>query len=114
MKAREHEALYETKDFDAFWVEYERAHAAPEVRYAHAVATTAAGALLAAALVRRSVVLALLAPAVDYAIAQSSHRLVSHDVTRPWRRPTWHLRAELRLFRRTLRELARQNAPPAA
>jgi hypothetical protein len=105
VKLGDNEALYRAKDFGTFWSAYERAHAHPKVRYAHAAATTAAAALVAAAIVRRRPALALLAPAVDYVIAQASHRLVAGEKTVPWRRPAWHLRAELRLCRRTIRDL---------
>jgi hypothetical protein len=96
--------LYETKTFDAFWARYLELHAEPFVARMHAVATASAGALIAAALVTGHAWIAVLAPAVDYAIAQSSHR-VRGVKTRPCVRPHWHLRAELRLFARTLSQL---------
>ena len=43
---------------------------------------------------------------VDHVIAQISHR-THGERTEPLRRPLWHARAELRLFRRTLRSIAR-------
>ena len=88
--------------FDEFWAWYQSMHARRATRVLHAVATTSAIALLAAALVLHSWPLALAAPLVDYAIAQTAHRRIEHNATRPWRHPIWHLRAELRLFRHTI------------
>jgi hypothetical protein len=47
--------------------------------------------------------LALLAPLVDHAIAQLSHRRDGVK-TLPHKRPLWHARAEWRLFRQSLRD----------
>ena len=96
--------LYETTTFDAFWARYLELHAEPFVARMHAVATASAGALVATAIVTGQPWIAPLAPVVDYAIAQSSHR-VRGVKTRPYARPHWHLRAELRLFARTVRGL---------
>ncbi|HEU0034462.1 MAG TPA: Mpo1-like protein [Kofleriaceae bacterium] len=95
-------SLYDATTFEEFWQHYQELHASRQVRIAHAVATTSALGLLAASLVRRSWKLALAAPLVDYAIAQASHRR-ERVTTHPYRHPRWHLRAELRLWRRTLR-----------
>ena len=97
------DALYRAKTFDEFWAVYLRAHDEPSVRWAHAAATASAATLLASAVAFRRPGLALLAPVVDYAIAQASHRR-NGVKTSPWRRPHWHLRAELRLFCETVRE----------
>lgn len=67
------------------------------------MATTAAIGLLALAAYRRSIGLALAAPLVDYTIAQLAHRLIEGNATHPYRHPWWHLRAELRLYRESLR-----------
>ena len=95
-------AMYEAETFDEFWHHYQEVHASRSVRTAHAVATSMALLLLARAIAKRSLVTALAAPIVDYAIAQASHRLEG-ERTQPMRRPWWHLRAELKLFRSTLR-----------
>ncbi len=100
------EDLYASPDFESFYRRYLEIHQRPEVRVAHAVATTSAATLLAIAAVTRRPLLALAAPVVDYAIAQASHRADGRK-TQPWRKPSWHLRAELRLFRDTLGEGAR-------
>ncbi len=95
-------AMYDAETFDEFWHHYQEVHASRSVRAAHAVATSMALLLLARAIAKRSLVTALAAPVVDYAIAQASHR-VEGERTQPMRRPWWHLRAELKLFRGTLR-----------
>jgi hypothetical protein len=100
--------LYEAGDFATFYQRYRVIHAARSVRIAHAVATASAAALLGYAFATRKPIFALAAPVVDFAIAQASHRR-DGQVTQPWRRPAWHLRAELRLFRETVRsELTRR------
>lgn len=96
------EDLYSARDFESFWAVYERMHADPRTRRLHAVATTSAMALVAWGVSQRKAGPLLLAPLVDHAIAQASHRLIEHNRTTPWRRPGWHLRAELRLWWRTI------------
>ncbi len=88
--------LYEAADLDAFWEIYRRKHADPRTRALYAVATASAAALLATGVARRDWRWIVLAPIVDYAVAQSSHRAFERNRTTPWRRPTRHLRAELR------------------
>ena len=97
------EPLYTARSFGEFWDHYQELHAHPRTRAAHAAATAAAIGLLALAVSRRSLRLALLAPVVDYAIAQLSHRRDGVK-THPYKRPLWHARAEWRLFRKSLRD----------
>ena len=96
----------EFDNFEAFWQRYREIHSDPAVRRAHAVATASAIAVIATSVATRRWLLLPLAPAVDFAIAQASHRRDGKR-TRPWTHPLWHLRAELRLFRRTLRNWPR-------
>jgi hypothetical protein len=97
------DSLYNAKSFGEFWDHYQELHSHPHTRAWHAFATAAALGMFALAVKRRSALLALFAPVVDYAIAQSSHR--RHGVkTTPFRKPLWHARAEWRLFRQTLRD----------
>lgn len=96
------DAPYRAGSFEAFWPYYVRLHARPETQLAHAVATTSALALGALAVAHASPLLLLLAPLVDFGIAQASHRLVERNRTRPWRHPLWHARAELRMYRLVL------------
>lgn len=77
-------------------------HREPRTQQIHAVATSSALALAGLALIRRQPLLLALAPVVDFAIAQASHRVVEKNKTRPWRDPWRHARAELRLFRLTV------------
>jgi hypothetical protein len=93
--------LYATRDFESFWRIYRDLHGDPRTRALHAVATGSAIALVGFGLLARRVGPILAAPLVDHAIAQASHRLIEHNRTTPLRRPLWHLRAELRLFRGT-------------
>src|SRR5205823_10910177 len=93
--------MYDAATFEEFWDEYDKLHGSERTRKQHAVATLSAIALVALALRRRSIVLLVAAPFVDYAIAQAAHRREGVH-TEPYRRPWWHLRAELRLLRRTL------------
>ena len=98
------ERMYESKTFDEFWGYYQDIHASRSTRLAHAAGTASALLLLAGAVAKRSVKLAIAAPLIDYAIAQTSHR-TEGITTKPYRKPLWHVRAELRLFRSTLRSL---------
>lgn len=90
---------YEAGSFDDFWPHYVRLHARRGTQLAHAAATTTCAALVALAVAKRRPSLLLLAPLADYAIAQASHRLFEKNATTPWRKPTWHARAELRMLR---------------
>lgn len=98
------DSLYEATTFEEFWDLYQEIHAGRATRIAHAIGTTTAIAMLLLAVARRSRKLALAAPLVDYAIAQLSHRGAG-ERTQPYRRPLWHIRAELRLWRATMRSL---------
>lgn len=95
--------LYDARTFGEFWEHYQELHSHPRTRAMHAIATASALGILALAVTRRSPKLALLAPVVDYTIAQVSHRF-DGTKTRPTRRPLWHARAEWRLFRASLRD----------
>lgn len=94
--------LYAARDFESFWSVYDALHADPRTRKLHAVATTSAMALIGVGLATRRATPLLLAPLVDHAIAQGSHRIIEKNRTTPWRRPVWHVRAELRLWRETM------------
>lgn len=96
--------LYDAETFDEFWVHYQAMHSSPRTRAWHAVATASAIGLSFAGIALRRPSFLLAAPLADYAIAQLSHRRVEGNRTSPTRKPLWHARAELRLFRRTLRE----------
>ena len=102
--------LYDAEDFETFWQRYQRMHADPRTRAAHAVATGSAIALTAYGLWKRKRKWIFLAPLADYAIAQSNHRLIEKNRTTPLRRPLWHVRAELRLFRGTCAHAVRRIA----
>lgn len=90
------------ESFEEFWLRYLRLHARPETRAWHAVATLSCISLVLVGVVAREPLLILLAPVVDFAIAQASHRIFERNKTRPWQAPLRHARAELRLLRLTL------------
>jgi hypothetical protein len=93
---------YAARTFEEFWPHYARMHARPETQALHAVATLSCGALVVLGVVLRRPSLLVLAPIVDYAIAQSSHRVFERNRTQPWKNHAWHARAELRMLRRVL------------
>ena len=95
--------LYSANSFGEFWERYQVIHAHPRTRALHAVATASALGMLTLAIARRNAKLALLAPVIDYGIAQLSHR-IDGTRTKPYKRPLWHARAEWRLFRKSLRD----------
>jgi hypothetical protein len=93
---------YAVHAFEDFWPHYVRLHTRPETHALHAVATLSCLGLLAAAVVTRQPALAVVAPLVDFAIAQASHRIFEENVTTPWKNQLWHTRAELRMLRLVL------------
>lgn len=93
---------YASATFDDFWPHYVRLHSRPETQWLHAIATTSSMLLWIAAIRKRSLALAILAPLADYAIAQTSHRLFEANATTPYKNPLWHTRAELRMLRLVL------------
>lgn len=94
---------YSVESFEEFWPHYVRLHTRPATQIAHAVASTSCIALLATAVLLRQPALAVLAPLVDFAVAQASHRLFEQNRTTPWKNQIWHTRAELRMLRLVLR-----------
>ena len=97
------DSLYTSKSFGEFWEHYQEIHSHPQTRAVHALATASALGLLALAVTRRSLKLALLAPVIDYGLSQLSHRREGVK-TQPHRKPLWHARAEWRMFRTSLRD----------
>jgi hypothetical protein len=89
---------YEVTCFEDFWPHYVRLHSRRETQALHAAATLSCLGLLAASVITRRPIFALLAPLLDYGIAQASHRLFERNVTTPWKNPLWHTRAELRML----------------
>jgi hypothetical protein len=103
---------YAVRTFEEFWPHYARMHSRRETQVLHAVATLGCGALIAVGIVTARPWLVVLAPLVDYAIAQSSHRLFEKNRTSPWKNHLWHARAELRMLERVLTgTMPRQGQP---
>jgi hypothetical protein len=98
-------SLYDSPDFETFWTHYLALHSQPSTRWIHALGTASAGVVAIAALATGRPWLLCVAPLVDYALAQLSHRLIEGNRTQPYRHPVWHVRAELRLFRHTVSSL---------
>jgi hypothetical protein len=98
------------ESFDHFWERYVRLHRRRGTRVMHACATASFLVCVTAGIALRLPWLIIVAPLVDFAIAQASHRLFERNKTRPWRAPLRHARAEWRLFRETvgLRERGRR------
>ncbi len=93
---------YAVASFEEFWPHYVGLHTRRETHLLHAAASMACLGLLGAAAITRQPILALAAPLVDYAIAQTSHRLFEANRTTPWKNQLWHTRAELRMLRLVL------------
>ncbi len=90
---------YDVSTFEDFWPHYVRLHTRAETQWLHALASTACIGLVTAGLVTRNPIFFVAAPLADYVIAQASHRLFEENRTTPWKRQTWHTRAELRMLR---------------
>jgi hypothetical protein len=93
---------YAVRRFEDFWPYYVRLHTRSTTHVGHAIASTGCIALLVAAALFRQPWLAVLAPLVDFAVAQASHRLFEQNRTTPWKNQLWHTRAELRMLRLVL------------
>ena len=85
--------LYDAPDFESFWRAYVMAHRSPATQRAHAVATPLMLACVVQGVRTRRLRWFALAPLVEYGIAQSSHRVVEHNRSQPWRDTPRHLRA---------------------
>ena len=95
-------SAYDVRTFEEFWPHYVRLHTRPETQRLHAVASLSCIALLGAAVATKNPLFLVLAPLADYGVAQISHRLYEKNRTTPWRKQTWHTRAELRMLRLVL------------
>ncbi|HEY8087312.1 MAG TPA: DUF962 domain-containing protein [Polyangiaceae bacterium] len=97
-----HENPYAVRSFEEFWPHYVLLHTRRETHAFHAAGSLTCVGLLAAAVVLRQPVLAVVGPIVDYALAQASHRLFESNRTMPWKNQVWHTRAEMRMLRLVL------------
>ncbi len=92
-------SAYDVRTFEDFWPHYVRLHTRPETQWLHALASTTCIGFLVAGVVTRNPLFFVAAPLADFAIAQASHRAFEKNRTTPWKRQTWHTRAELRMLR---------------
>ncbi len=90
---------YDTTTFEDFWPHYVRLHTRPETQILHTIGSLSCIALVIAAFVTRNPLLLIAAPLADYAVSQASHRLFEKNRTTPWKKQSWHTRAELRMLR---------------
>jgi hypothetical protein len=89
--------------FEEFWDYYVAEHANPTTRMLHFVGTTAAMGCVAGAIVFRKKWLLLAAPVVGYAPAWASHFFVEKNRPATFGHPLWSLRADLRMWWKTVR-----------
>lgn len=90
---------YQVESFEDFWPHYVNMHRRPATQAMHALGSVTCAALLLTAVVSRRVELALVAPLMNFAIAQASHRVFEANQTTPWKNQAWHTRAEARMLR---------------
>jgi hypothetical protein len=103
---------------DAFWLRYLRAHADPRTRRLHAAGTTAATALVAAAVARRSVRFTAAALVCGYGPAWFAHAVIERNRPETFRAPLRSLAADYRMWWSMMRgtlahELQRAHATAA-
>ena len=89
---------YDVRSFEQFWPHYVRLHTRHETQKMHAAATLSCIALLASGIALRQPLLLALAPLVNFAIAQTSHRVFEQNRTTPWKNQLWHTRAEFKML----------------
>jgi hypothetical protein len=92
----------EKTDFDAFWLDYVRAHAHPLNRKLHMIGMSLALACLVAGIFKRRVSLLLLAPVLGYGFAWCGHFFVEKNVPKTFSHPVHSLRASALLYWKTL------------
>jgi hypothetical protein len=92
----------ETTEFDAFWLEYVRAHSHPLNRKLHTIGMSLALACLVAGIFKRRLSLLLLAPIVGYGFAWSGHFFVEKNTPKTFSHPLYSLRASALLYWKTL------------
>jgi hypothetical protein len=107
----ENEDLYEAETFEEFWVRYRAMHSDRRTRRAHMVGTTVGYGMVLGGVLRRKMWPIVVGPLAGHVIAQWSHRRYEGNRTTPGRRPLWHARAELRLFKHTVADHVRRVRP---
>ena len=95
--------------FEAFWTFYLSQHQNPVNRALHFGGTTGALFCLALALLGRRPLL-LLAPLLGYGPAWAGHFLLERNRPATFEQPLWSLRADLRMWWRTVQGISMQPA----
>lgn len=83
---------------DVFWLRYLRAHADPRTRTIHAVGTTVASAVLAAAIARRDARLIPLALVCGYGPAWYAHAFIERNKPETFSAPLRSLASDYRMW----------------
>ena len=89
-------------DFDAFWLEYVRAHSHPLNRKLHMIGMSLALACFVAGLFKRRLSLLLLAPIFGYGFAWCGHFFVEKNTPKSFSHPIYSLRASALLYWKTV------------
>ncbi|HMI86014.1 MAG TPA: DUF962 domain-containing protein [Polyangiaceae bacterium] len=92
----------EKTDFDAFWLDYVRAHSHPLNRKLHMIGMSLALACLVAGIFKRRVSLLLLVPVLGYGFAWCGHFFVEKNTPKTFSHPIHSLRASALLYWKTL------------
>jgi hypothetical protein len=89
--------------FEEYWPEHVRQHQDPRTRALHAVGAGVALALAATAIVRKRLLLLLVAPAAGYAIAWSGHLLFEKNRPTSLTHPLYSIAGNLKMIGKMLR-----------
>jgi len=89
--------MNEPRNFNEFWPEYVLAHSQPATRVFHSVGTLAGWGMVLAAILLRKWWLIIVALAVPYALAWSSHFFVEHNRPATFGHPLWSWAADQKM-----------------
>jgi hypothetical protein len=92
----------EKTDFDAFWLDYVRAHSHPLNRKLHMIGMSLALGCLLAGIFKRRLSLLVLAPVLGYGFAWGGHFFVEKNTPTTFSHPLYSLRASAILYWKTL------------
>lgn len=84
--------------YDAFWLRYLRAHAAPETRALHYAGTSLGLAMLTAGVLRKDWRLVIAALVLGYGLAWTAHAAIEGNRPETFGHPVWSLLSDLRML----------------